>query len=166
MKRKSGLLGVIATLAIAVGSTAPAAHAATANPYNPYNPYALCGVGFTLARTEGVVRDADPTPVATFYLMYNQSTDKFCGITIKSRYVGVNTEAMAGVGGATGSVVTDSGPHSYFAGPVRDRPGFGSTGRCVLYGASLTDPAGRTYYHKTANPAIGWSRYCPVGSEG
>jgi hypothetical protein len=158
MKRKPGLLAVIATLALgAVGLTAPAAHAATVNPSNPY---LLCGVGFTLARNEAVVRDGDPGPAATFDLMYNPITDTFCGITIKTRFLGVNTETMAGVGGASGTVITNTGPRLYHAGPVWEHPGFGSTGRCVAYGASLTDPAGRTYYHQTANPAIGWSLYC------
>jgi hypothetical protein len=158
MKRKPALLGVIATLALAaVALTAPAAHAGAVNLDDPY---ASCGAGFTLARNEAVVRDGDPESVATFYLLYNPITDTFCGITIKSRYLGVATDTMAGVGGASGSVVTSSGPRLYFAGPIWEHPGLGSAGRCVAYGASLTDPAGRTYYHQSANPAIGWSSYC------
>jgi hypothetical protein len=159
MKRKINLLVAIVALALtAIGLAPSAAHAATATAGNPY---ALCGLGFTIAKQERVVRFDDPAPVATFYLMYNRLTDSFCGVTIKTRYVGTSTETMAAVRGAAQTMVINSGPRFYVAGPVFDRPGdFGSLGRCVLYGASLTDPKGKQYFHETANPAIGWSLYC------
>jgi hypothetical protein len=166
MKRKLGLLVIAALAFVGVGlaaspaQAAPVAHASAAGSAAAYNPYVLCGPGYTLARSEGVVRFDDPVRVATFYLMYNPFLDRFCGVTIKSRFVGISTETMAGVGGASGTVIINSGPRLFFAGPVSDRPTVDASGRCVLYGASLTDPQGNTYFHATANPAIGWSRYC------
>jgi hypothetical protein len=157
MKRNPGFLGVVAMLLVAaIGLTAEGAHAAIVVPYGS------CGVGFTLVRKEAVVRADEAAPAAAFYLAYSVVTGTYCGITRKSRYIGVETETSAGVGGASGKVITSSGPQLYLAGPVWDRPGFGSNHRCVLYGASLTAPDGRTYYHESANPAIGWSMYCPA----
>jgi hypothetical protein len=148
---------VAAAALAAIGLTAAAAHA----DVNPTDPYAACGVGFALVRREAVVRTGEPAPAATFYLLYNPAIDTFCGVTSKDKYIGVDTETMAGVGGASGTVLTSSGRRLYFAGPVWERPGLGSTGRCVAYGASLTDAVGNTYHHESANPAIGWSLYCP-----
>jgi len=142
----------LATLAVTVGA-APAAHAATAATADPH---LLCGPGYVVARQEAVVRFGDPVPVARFHLMYSPFVDTFCGVTVKTRYIGISTDTMAAVGGVDGPMVINTGPRLLFAGPVYDRP----DKRCVLYGASLTAPDGQMYFHETANPAIGWSRYC------
>jgi hypothetical protein len=142
----------LATLTATIGA-APTAHAATVSTADPH---LLCGPGYVVARQEAVVRFGDPVPVARFHLMYNPFVDTFCGVTVKTRFVGVGTETMAAVGGVDGPMVVNTGTRLLFAGPVFDRP----DARCVLYGASLTAPDGQLYFHETANPAIGWSRYC------
>jgi hypothetical protein len=159
MKRTLGLVGAAAMLAsTAIGVAAPAAHAESAAAVTPS---VLCGPGFTLAKQENVVRFGDPVPAGTFNLMYNRFADTFCGVTVKTRFVGASTDTMAAVGGANPGMVVNSGPRLVIAGPVFDRTGdFASSGRCVLYGASVTDPQGNAYFHETANPAIGWSMYC------
>src|SRR3954468_10914877 len=106
MKRTLRRLAVLAalplaTLAVTVGG-APAAHAATASTATSaaaVDPHLLCGSGYVTARQEAVVRFDDPVPVARFHLMYNPFINTFCGVTVKTRFVGVSTETMAGVGG-------------------------------------------------------------------
>jgi hypothetical protein len=152
----------LATLIATVGAApaanagAGAAPAANAAGASAADPRLLCGPGYVGVRQEAVVRFDDPVPVARFHLMYNPFIDTFCGVTVKTRYVGVGTETMAAVGGVEGPMVINAGPRLLLAGPVYDRP----DQRCVLYGASLIAPDGQQYFHETANPAIGWSRYC------
>ena len=157
MKRVLGIFAVIAASVVAViGAAAPAAHAAV----NPINASALCGVGYTLAKQENVVAFGDPVPAATFHLMYNPSVDTFCGVTVKSLYLGVPTQTSADLLGVSGIVISNSGPRLFIAGPVVDRPFSSERGRCVAYGANLTAPDGKSYSHETANAAIGLSLYC------
>jgi hypothetical protein len=157
VKQKLRVLAVITALAVvAIGAWAPAANAAV----NPFNPFASCGFGYTIAKQENVIAYGDPVPAARYFLMYNPTIDTFCGVTIKSLYVGVATDTSASVSGLSNTTHTDLGPRLFVAGPVKDHPFSNELGRCVLYGASLTAPDGKSFFHETANPAIGFSLYC------
>jgi hypothetical protein len=138
---------VLALAAAIVGYLAVPASASAAT---------LCGFGYTSAYSEPVVAQGDPLPAGTIYLLHNATTNTYCGITIKSRWAGIGTDAWLSLVG-NGPEANSSGIKYYYAGPVYTQPWADG---CLAFGTRITSPAGVEYWHQSVNPAIGYGHYC------
>ncbi|GAB3646761.1 M23 family metallopeptidase [Glycomyces tarimensis] len=93
---------------------------------NPYTPGEVCGSGYSQIDSEGLTG-------GRVYLMYNSSNGYNCVVTIKTSNVGKATAVSAALQVEGGSMTTDSGNFSYYAGPVKKH----APGTCVKWGGSV-----------------------------
>jgi hypothetical protein len=145
---------------LALGVTAAPAAAAPAAPSMTGD---MCGVGYVYVRSESVVRHDSILPAGTVYVEYNPYTRSFCGFAVKSQWVGVATDmhvATVGASGTAGEKNSVSGSSLYAIGPSREAAWESDGQDCVLFGASISDPWGNHYYHRSANAAIGYTKLC------
>ena len=93
---------------------------------NPYTPGEVCGSGYTQIDSAAVTG-------GRVYLMYNSSNGYNCVTTIKSVNIGTASAVSASLQVEGGTMTTDSGNFSYYAGPVKKH----APGDCVKWGGSV-----------------------------
>lgn len=103
----------------------PNANVTSRNCSTPYDPAEVCGSGFQVIDTArlGTAGSVD--------LLWNNSTQNNCVVTLKFSSVGTPTPTAAYLEPSGATRGTDSGSYSYYAGPVRAyAPG------CIRWGGS------------------------------
>ncbi|SRR5690606_6381979 len=93
---------------------------------NPYTPKEVCGSGFSTINSHAVSG-------GRVYLMYNGSTGYNCVVTIKTTKIGTPSPVSASLQKQGGTMGTDSGNFSYYAGPVKRH----APGTCIRWGGSV-----------------------------
>jgi hypothetical protein len=121
-------------------------------------PLAVCGAGFAVIDSDPIRHTGTKARIGTVYLMRDVTTNRLCGATVKSVYVGLATPTRVYVAPEDAPFVVDEGPEVLLAGPVyTTKP---APGECAIWGGSMTDPAGVEHQHDRANPAIGGAVTC------
>ncbi|GAB3230521.1 M23 family metallopeptidase [Glycomyces halotolerans] len=93
---------------------------------NPYTPKEVCGGDFVQINSHAVNG-------GRVHLMYNSSTGYNCVVTIKTTKIGTPSPVSASLQKQGGTMGTDSGNFSYYAGPVKRH----APGTCVKWGGSV-----------------------------
>ncbi|WP_205326218.1 M23 family metallopeptidase [Glycomyces sp. YM15] len=94
---------------------------------NPYTPGEICGSGYSQINTHAL------GSVGRIYLMYNASNGYNCVVTLKYTKVGTPSPVSATLQAEGGTVGSDSGSFSYYAGPVKRY----APNTCVKWGGSV-----------------------------
>ena len=130
------VLTVLAAAVAALSLTTGTAHAAG----NPYGPGQVCGSGFGVI-DQFDVKGPKGGVMGTSYLLYDAGSKRNCAVTLKRRAVGKAsyTTVSLKAAGAKAAWHVDFGDFKYYAGPVYVK----APGRCVRFGATMKDLAGR-----------------------
>lgn len=94
---------------------------------NPYTPGQVCGSGFSQINQHAL------GAAGTIFLLYNSSNGQNCVVTLKYTSVGTPSAVSATLQVQGGTVTSDSGSFSYYAGPVKKS----AAGQCVKWGGSI-----------------------------
>lgn len=93
---------------------------------NPYTPTEVCGSGFSVIDSHGLSG-------GRVYLLWNGGSGQNCVVTLKTSNVGSPSSVSASLQVEGGTMTTDSGSFSYYAGPVKKS----ASNQCVKWGGSV-----------------------------
>lgn len=91
---------------------------------NPYQPTKACGSGYAVIDKHALGKDG------TVYLLYSAAKKSNCVVTMKQTKLGAKSAVSASLQVKGGSMTTDSGNYTYYAGPVRKS----AANKCVKWG--------------------------------
>jgi murein DD-endopeptidase MepM/ murein hydrolase activator NlpD len=94
---------------------------------NPYTAGEVCGSGYSQINQHAL------GSAGAIFLMYNSSNGYNCVVTLKYQSVGTASSVSATLQVEGGTVTTDSGSFSYYAGPIRKS----AANKCVKWGGSV-----------------------------
>jgi murein DD-endopeptidase MepM/ murein hydrolase activator NlpD len=94
---------------------------------NPYTPGEVCGSGYSQINQHAL------GTVGAVFLMYNSSNGYNCVVTLKYTSVGTASQVSTSLQVEGGTMTTDSGSFSYYAGPIRKS----AANDCVKWGGSV-----------------------------
>jgi murein DD-endopeptidase MepM/ murein hydrolase activator NlpD len=94
---------------------------------NPYTAGEVCGSGYSQINQHAL------GTVGAVFLMYNSSNGYNCVVTLKYTSVGTASQVSTSLQVEGGTMTTDSGSFSYYAGPIRKS----AANDCVKWGGSV-----------------------------
>jgi len=94
---------------------------------NPYTAGEVCGSGYSQINQHAL------GTVGAVFLMYNSSNGYNCVVTLKYTSVGTASSVSTSLQVEGGTMTTDSGSFSYYAGPIRKS----AANDCVKWGGSV-----------------------------